>query len=173
LQKKNVSNIKKHNNREDLAGEYIWGDLGQLVFLVIFLAVWVLDSFVLKYTNFLSPYIPLFVKIPLAIFFLIVSGFLARKGLNMIFGETRAEPRVIKEGVFAVVRHPVYLGVILFYLSLWVLTFSLIVIFVLIIIVIFYYFISKYEEKLLLEVFGKEYADYMEKVPMLFPRIIK
>ena len=42
-----------HADREDLAGEHKAGDAGQLIFLFVFLIVWVLDSFVLKYSTFL------------------------------------------------------------------------------------------------------------------------
>ena len=32
--------VKTHDNREDLIGEHIFGDLGQIILLFIFLAVW-------------------------------------------------------------------------------------------------------------------------------------
>jgi protein-S-isoprenylcysteine O-methyltransferase Ste14 len=173
LAEKNASSTRKHEERDDLAGEYIWGDLGQIILLLIFLTVWVLDSFVFKFSTFLSSYVPIYIKIVLATFFFFVSGFLARKGLKLIFGKTRTKPGVVKEGVFGIVRHPIYLGAILLYLSLWVLSLSLIVLLIWIVIVTFYYFISKYEEKLLLGRFGKDYVEYQKDVPMLFPRIIK
>ncbi len=102
---------------------------------------------------------------------LLISGYLAKSGLSIVFGEVREEPCVIKKGVFAVVRHPVYLGSILLYLGLLMFTLSIMSAIVWIIIVAFYYFISKHEEKLLLGKFGEEYEDYMKKVPMLIPRI--
>ena len=51
--------------------------------------------------------------------------------------------------------------------------FSLFATIIWLIIIAFYYFISKYEEKLLLEEFGKDYEDYIKEVPMLIPRIKK
>ena len=54
---------KRHENREDLAGEHIWGDAGQIILLLIFLVIWVIDSFVLTYSTFLSNYVPLYFRI--------------------------------------------------------------------------------------------------------------
>jgi len=165
--------VKKHNNRPDLAGEHFFGDLGQLIFLIIFLAVWILDSFIFHYSTFISKYIPLIIRIIFSAIILIYSGFLARSGLKIVFGEIREEACVIRNGVFKIVRHPIYLGAILLYLGLIVLTFSLLSAFIWILIIIFYYFISKYEEKILTKEFGNSYLQYMTEVPMLIPRIFK
>ena len=89
----------------------------------------------------------------------------------MVFGEAREEPRVIRKGVYNIVRHPMYLGALLLYLGLLVSTFSLIAAGIWVVIIIFYYFNSKHEEKLLLDKFGKDYEDYNNEVPMLIPRI--
>ena len=89
--------------------------------------------------------------------------------MRIVFGEERETPAVISNGVFSVVRHPIYLGCILFYLGMICFTLSLISAGLWIIIIIFYRYISRHEEKLLLDLFGTEYENYMKKVPMLFP----
>jgi len=48
---------KSHRHRSDLTGEYVFGDMGQLILLVVFLVVWIADSFVFKYSTFLTQYI--------------------------------------------------------------------------------------------------------------------
>ncbi|MBI9039345.1 MAG: isoprenylcysteine carboxylmethyltransferase family protein [Bacteroidales bacterium] len=169
----NDKKVKKHNDRPDLAGEHFYGDFGQLIFLVVFLAAWILDSFIFHYSTFISKYIPLIIRIIFSAIILIYSGFLARSGLKIVFGEIRKEPCVIKNGVFKIVRHPIYLGAILLYFGLIVLTFSLISVFIWILIIIFYYIISKYEEKILTKKFGNAYLQYITEVPMLIPRIFK
>ena len=171
MEKEKISGRKRHDNRPDLAGEHLLSDSGQLILLLLFLAAWILDSFFLKYSTFLSKYIPLFVKIPLSIIILFSSGYLAKKGLNIVFGEVREEPGVIRKGVFGIVRHPIYLGSILFYLGLLALNFSIIAAIIWVVIIIFYYFIAQHEEKLLVMKFGKEYEEYMREVPMLIPLI--
>lgn len=165
--------IKRHENREDLAGEHPFGDMGQMLLFLLFLAVWAADSFFLKYSIFLTRYVPLTVRLPMAAAILIVSGYFAKSGLNIVFGETRAQPVVIRKGVFNLVRHPIYFGAILFYLGLFVGSLSMMALVIWLVIVAFYYFITRYEEEILIQQFGEDYKHYMAQVPMLFPRIRK
>lgn len=160
---------KSHQHRDDLTGEYVFGDMGQLILLVVFLVVWIADSFVFKYSTFLTQYISNYIRVPIALIVLIISGLLAGFGLNTVFGKTREEPQVITTGVFSIVRHPVYLGSILLYLGFILLSLSLLSVLVWILIIVFYYMISRYEEKLLTQRFGSVYEECKKKVPMLFP----
>ena len=164
-------NRRGYDERKDLVGEHALSDIGQLLLLFTFLTAWILDSFVFSYSTFISNYVPLYVKVPLSVIILFSSGYLARAGLSIVFGETREEPSVIKKGVFGIVRHPIYLGAILLYLGLLVITFSIIATGIWVLIIAFYYFNSKHEEKLLLEKFGKDYNEYKKEVPMLIPRM--
>jgi protein-S-isoprenylcysteine O-methyltransferase Ste14 len=158
-----------HKNRPDLTGEHKLGDAGQLILLVIFLIVWILDSFVLRFSTFFNENLRWYVTVIPGIIILAIAGYFTWAGLKIVFFEIRETPKVITKGVFSMVRHPVYLGSILAFLGLIVMTLSLLSFIIWLIIIIFYYFISRYEEKLLLARFGKEYEDYMKEVPMLFP----
>jgi protein-S-isoprenylcysteine O-methyltransferase Ste14 len=162
---------RRHENREDLVGEHAFGDAGQIILLVIFLAVWISDAFFLHYSDFLSQYIPGFVKIPVAVILFLGAGYLARNGLRIVFGEVRETPGVIRKGVFGRVRHPIYLGAVLVYCGWLVLRFSLAAALIWIGIMAFYHFLARHEEQLLLKKFGQEYADYMREVPMWIPRV--
>jgi protein-S-isoprenylcysteine O-methyltransferase Ste14 len=165
--------FKRHENRKDLAGEQVLGDLGQIIFLAIFLVVWITDFFFVKYSTQFSEYAPLNIRISLAIFILIIAGYLAKKGLTAVFAEVREKPIVIRNGVFSVVRHPIYLGAILFYLSLLAVFFSTVALFVWVVIILFYIYLCKHEEKLLIEKFGSDYEQYKLETPMLLPRLIR
>jgi protein-S-isoprenylcysteine O-methyltransferase Ste14 len=156
-------------HRHDLTGEHALGDAGQLVIAMLFGATWIGDTFFLGYTTSLNRHMPVGIRIPLGVVLLILSGYLAREGLSIVFGEEREEPGVIKKGVFGVVRHPIYLGEILLYLGLLILSVSLAAAAVWAIGVIFLHYISRYEEKLLLARFGEEYEQYMREVPMWIP----
>lgn len=160
---------KLHKHRSDLTGEHVFGDMGQLILLVVFLVVWITDSVVFKYSTFLTQYISNYIRVPIALIVLVISGLLAWAGLKIVFGEIREEPQVITTGVFSIVRHPIYLGLILLYLGFILLSLSLLSTLVWFIIIIFYYIISRYEEKLLTQRFGSVYEEYKKKVPMLFP----
>jgi protein-S-isoprenylcysteine O-methyltransferase Ste14 len=160
---------KQHAGREDLTGEHRLGDSVQLILMLIFLAVWIFDSFVLEFSTFLAESIPWFIKFPLGAILLIFTFFLERSGLRTVFGKPQETPHVITSGAFSLVRHPIYLGAILGYAGMICMTLSLASVAIFIVIVAFYVYISCYEEKLLTQRFGDEYRDYMKKTPMLFP----
>jgi len=42
--------IKRHKNREDLAGEHKWGDMGQLVLLLMFISAIIVDLYFLEFS---------------------------------------------------------------------------------------------------------------------------
>ena len=171
METEKTSGRGNRQDREDLTGEHALGDAGQIFLLVLFLGVWVADSFFLKYSTFLTEYVSVYIRIPLAVIVLVISAYLARSGLGIVFGEKREKPEVIRMGVFSVVRHPIYLSAILFYVALLVASLSILAFVIWIVTVLFYITISRHEEKLLTERFGKDYENYMKEVPMLFPRI--
>ena len=104
---------------------------------------------------------------------LVLSGYLVKTSLSIVFGEEREKPDVIRKSVFGVVRHPVYLSEILFYLGLLMLSISLAAAVVWVIAIGFLHYISRYEERLLLARFGEDYEKYMREVPMWFPRRLR
>jgi protein-S-isoprenylcysteine O-methyltransferase Ste14 len=164
---------KEHGERDDLAGEHTLSDAGQIIFALLFAAVWIADTFFFRYTTFLNAYVPLAARIPAAAVLLVLSGYLARRGLSIVFGEEREKPGVIRKGVFGVVRHPIYLSEILLYLGLLMLSISLVAAGVWLVAIGFLHCISRYEERQLLARFGEEYEQYMRDVPMWIPWIGK
>lgn len=160
-----------HKNRDDLAGEHPIGDGGQLVLFIVFLIVWIVDSFVLRISISPARYVSLFIRIPLGLVLVGAAVYFAKEGMRIVFAEVRADPAVIKAGVFGRVRHPVYLGCILFYMGMVILTFSILSAILWVVIMMFYHYISRYEERLLLKKFGTEYEEYRRSVPMWIPRI--
>jgi protein-S-isoprenylcysteine O-methyltransferase Ste14 len=160
-----------HQQRHDLTGEHRVGDTGQILIAILFTIIWVADTFFLQYSTFLNQIIPPGIRIPVGLILLILSGYIAGKGLAIVFGEVREEPVVIRKSVFNLVRHPIYLSEILLYLGLLILSMSLMGAFVWIIAILFLHFISRHEERLLLARFGKEYEKYKKDVPMWIPRI--
>ena len=160
----------RSGHRDDLTGEHALGDIGQLVLVCLFGMTWVADSFFLRYTTFLNEVVSLWVRIPVAVLSLGVAAYLARTGLAIVFGDRQEIPGVIRESVFGVVRHPIYLGEILLYFGLLMLSISLAATVVWLVGVVFLHRISRFEERLLLERFGSEYAQYLRDVPMWTPR---
>jgi len=160
----------KRHHWGNLAGEHRIGDIGQLTLYCLFMALWISDM-LLNYSNFLNEYIPAVIRLPIGIIILIISGYMAGTGLWIIFGKKSQPQGVVRKGVFRFVRHPIYLSEILLYLGLLFLNISLAAALVWIMAILFLHYISRYEEKLLLVRFGKEYEQYMRDVPMWIPRI--
>ncbi|MCK4387749.1 MAG: isoprenylcysteine carboxylmethyltransferase family protein [Dehalococcoidia bacterium] len=161
-----------YRHRGNVAGEHRIGDIGQLVVFLLFMALWLSDMF-LEYSSFLNEYMPVVVRLVVGISLLIVSGYMAKTGLSLVFGKNAQSQGVIRKGVFGLVRHPIYLSEIILYLGLLILHISLAAVFIWIVAIFFLHYISRYEEKLLLEKYGKAYEQYMKEVPMWFPRIFR
>jgi protein-S-isoprenylcysteine O-methyltransferase Ste14 len=168
----NGDHTRHHAEREDLAGEHPFGDLGQVLLLLIFLVVWLSDAFFFHYSIVLSSYLPFWLRLLGAAILLNSAVWLARTSHDMIFAEVRKHPSVIRKGVFGRVRHPLYLSAIVFYPGLLCLIFSIAAALIWIGIIGFYHFLARYEERLLLKKFGADYAAYLREVPMWIPRII-
>jgi len=162
---------KKHGDHPHLTGEHRWGDRGQLLLLVIFLGIWITDSFVFHYSTFLMDIIPDYLRMVVAGLVLIAGWYMARGGMKAVFGTERDKPAVIDTGVFRIVRHPIYLGAILFYLGASLITMSIASALFILVIIGFYIFIGRYEERILTEEFGQDYLEYKKKTGMLIPRL--
>jgi protein-S-isoprenylcysteine O-methyltransferase Ste14 len=162
---------RRHDYWPDLAGEHKIGDAGQIIFACLFLSVWVIDTFFLQYTTFLNGYVTIFLRLPVGVILLIIAGYLSQAGLAIVFGEERKKPEVIRKGVFGLVRHPIYLSELLFYLGLLIFSLSLSAAGVWFLTIIFLHYIARYEEKLLVNRFDNAYKKYMKEVPMWIPRL--
>lgn len=168
-----AQNSTRHHGRDDLAGEHAFGDTGQVLLLLVFAVIWGADTFVVKKTTFLNQYVPMYVRLAAGGILLVLSGYVARSTMGIVFGEVREVPVVIRKGIYNVIRHPMYLSEIVLYLGLLVMSMSLAAGVVWIAAIVFLYSISRHEEKLLVERFGDEYRTYMREVPLWIPRLWK
>ena len=97
--------------------------------------------------------------------------FVAGKYLRPAPSGIHKEHRLIQDGPYGVIRHPLYVSYILILvgLSLALLMYWLMIPVVCIIVGI--YQTAKAEEEVLIEQFGEEYNGYKRRVGMLFPRL--
>ena len=156
MSEKHAENDQK-SNRHRIHGEHPQGDRGQILCLLVFLLVWTLDSFIFMYSTFLNSVISIFFRLTAAVLFFFLALYLMRSGHRAISHEVQNSPRVLDDGAFAKVRHPLYLAALLLYAILISLTLSLISLGLFIVILIFYNYIAGYEEKYLEKEFGSEY----------------
>jgi protein-S-isoprenylcysteine O-methyltransferase Ste14 len=168
MAEQNSSQKRTHFSR---AGEHPFGDIGQLIFLFIFLFIWILDSFVLNLSTFLENYVPLYIRLAAAGLILLSSIYLVRSGHRAISSEVLDSPRILRDGAFSRVRHPLYLAALLFYVFLFSISLSLISLVVFIGIFVFYNSIASYEERFLQKKFGQEYLDYKKNTAKWLPRL--
>ena len=115
-------------------------------------------------------------------FVIAVSGELIRLwGVSWAGSETRTTGGVggtylVISGPFAHVRNPLYVGNILMYLGLGIMSMALFPYLQIVAISFFimqYQFIVKEEEGFLVKKFGNDYKKYLENVPRFFPRVTK
>ncbi|HUX92959.1 MAG TPA: isoprenylcysteine carboxylmethyltransferase family protein [Ignavibacteriaceae bacterium] len=115
-------------------------------------------------------------------FIIAVTGELIRLwGVSWAGSETRTTGSVggtflVVSGPFARVRNPLYVGNILMYFGLGVMSFSIfpyLQIIALLFFFIQYYSIIKEEEGYLSKTYGKDYQDYLNNVPRFIPRFTR
>jgi protein-S-isoprenylcysteine O-methyltransferase Ste14 len=153
-------------------GEHPSGDAGQIIFLLLFLIVWIMDSFFFHWSTNLSGRIPLLVRLVLLAVLEIIAFILYRSGHVAVEPDKRSSV-VISSGAFRYVRHPLYLASILFYLGLVVSTASLYSLALFMLIFLFYDYIAGYEEKLMEFKHGEAYSEYRENTGKWIPKMTK
>jgi len=155
----------KENN-----GEHPFGDSGQLILLVLFLLIWVVDSFLLKISTFLADDISLYIRLVILGIILLCSVYLIRSG-HAVVSHGQHPSGMVSTGAFQYVRHPLYLGSIMFYLGLAVSTASLFSLMLVVVIFLFYNYIASYEKKIMEEQFDEEYRGYKKRTGKWVPMI--
>ncbi len=156
--------------RDEASGEHPWGDLGQIICLVVFLSLWISDSFIFRFSTFLAQNVPTYIRWTAAGATFALAVCLIRKAHRLVPDEASAGGQLVKDGAFARLRHPLYAGSLLVYLSLILGSYSLISLAALSVIFLFYNTIASYEEKFLVVKFGQEYRAYKQRVPKWIPR---
>jgi len=154
-------------------GEHPYGDLGQLLLLVLFLVIWSVDSFVLHLSPLSSRYVSHSMRLYFLALTLAPALILFKSGHVVISGGKHSAPpdSLVTTGAFHYVRHPLYLGCLLVYLGLTAATASLLSLAVLVIIFCFYNFIATYEEDFLEKRFGESYLAYKRQTGKWLPKL--
>ena len=152
-------------------GEHPYGDAGQLILLGLYLAVWAGDSFFLHKSTFVSDYVPLSIRLVVLGLAFVTAVCLFISGHVVVAHEERPTS-VVSTGAFRYVRHPLYLGAILFYLGLTISTVPLFTLALLAVIFLFYNYIASYEERLLETRFGESYVSYKKGTGKWVPRLV-
>jgi protein-S-isoprenylcysteine O-methyltransferase Ste14 len=156
-----------------LGAEHPLNDKIQPVFLVVYLGIWSLDSFVFRFSTVFAGAVPVFVRLLLGILSFAVGIYLARESHTAVISRADDKPKFITTGVYAWVRNPMYLGSLLFLLGFFFTTLSLLSLLVWVALFIFYDRMVTYEERDLRRILGEKYLEYRKQVPRWLPRLIR
>jgi len=152
-----------------LGAEHPLNDKVQAAFLVAFLGVWGLDSFVFRFSLVFVGVVPVLVRVLLGILSFAVGIYLVAKSEVAIFGRTllgrTGKPKFVTSGVYAWVRHPMYLGSLLVLLVFFFATLSLLSLLVWVGLSVFYDRMATYEEQDLIKILGEQYLNYQKQTP--------
>jgi Putative protein-S-isoprenylcysteine methyltransferase len=150
-----------------VGAEHPLNDRLQILFLLVFLVVWIVDSFFLHYALNVLGVIVLLVTIPFGVLTFAAGLILVRKSEEVVFHNQAGA--VIDTGVYGYVRHPMYLGSLLILLGFIVTTLSLLSLAVWIALFLFLDRMAAYEERDLTRILGQQYVAYQKRVPKWLP----
>ena len=160
--------------RHGLGSEHPLCDKIQLILLILFFAVWGIDLvgfFIFRYSTVIFYALTFPALFAGTILFFCLSLYLVAKSHKAVLEQTRDSPTLVDSGVYAWVRHPMYLGTLLFCLAFLFIGVSLLSIVIWIAFFIFYNRMATHEEKSLIEILGEEYVAYQRRVSKWLPGV--
>jgi len=160
--------------RQGLGSEHPLCDRIQLIMLILFFVVWGIDSlsfFIFGYSTVIFEALVFPVFFAGTILFLCLSFYLVSKSHKVVLEQVHGPPQLVDSGVYAWVRHPMYLGTLLFCLAFLFISVSLVSIVIWVAFFIFYDRMATYEERSLIEILGEEYTSYQKRVSKWLPRL--
>jgi protein-S-isoprenylcysteine O-methyltransferase Ste14 len=98
--------------------------------------------------------------------FLIISSFVSLKRIGKPTSGLEDTTKMIHKGIFKILRHPLYLGLSFVTISFLFAYQAIVLIIIGIAAVTLFYIASKVEDNYNIKKFGREYIEYMKKVPM-------
>jgi protein-S-isoprenylcysteine O-methyltransferase Ste14 len=147
-------------DHELLGEEHPQSDRVQLVLLIVLLAVWIIDSFIIKRYTLNS--VPLLVRLGVGVVTVGMGIYLVLQSHRLVIDAD--ESRLVDWGVYSISRHPMYLGSLLLEFGVVFTSMSVPALVFWIVIFFIYNRLAAYEEDSLIDLIGDEYGDYQKKV---------
>ena len=160
--------------RHGLGSEHPLCDRIQLLMLILFFVVWVaysLGFFMSGYSTVVFEALSFPLLFAGVLVSLCLSFYLASKSHKAVLEQASNLPELADSGVYAWVRHPIYLGTLLFCLAFLFISVSLVSIAIWIAFFIFYDRMATYEEKNLIELLGEQYKTYQNRFSKWLPGV--
>ncbi|MHA2289249.1 MAG: methyltransferase family protein [Promethearchaeota archaeon] len=139
--------------------------------VLFFFITWILDTFFIQLLVDVRNGVPLIIRAFLFVITLVISIVLMNTSQKKIFSHSDKNQGLVSDGVYSIVRHPLYLSIPVLYLAFTLLSLS--VLSFTSILLIFYFFnkMVDFEEVELIKILGNNYRDYMNNVPRWIPRL--
>lgn len=160
--------------RHGLGFEHPLCDRIQLIMIVLFFVVWVMDFlsfFFFGYSTIVFQALDFPLILAGTIIFLLMSSYLISKSHNAVLEKILDSSVLVDSGVYSWVRHPMYLGTLIFCLAFIFIGVSILSIGIWIVFFIFYDRMASYEEISLIEILGEEYIVYQKRVSKWLPGV--
>ena len=160
--------------KHGLGSEHPFCDRIQLLTVILFFVVWGFDSlsfFVFGCSTVILEVLTFPALLAGTILFLCLSLYLVSKSHKAVLEQVHDPPLLVDSGVYAWVRHPMYLGSLLFCLAFLSISVSIVSIGIWIAFFIFYDRMATYEEESLIEILGEQYTAYQKRVSKWLPRL--
>ena len=160
--------------RRGLGSEHPLCDRIQLFMVVLFFVVWGIDSvgfFVFGNSTVIFEAASFPWLLVGTIVILVLSFYLVSKSHKAVLEQVHNPPVLVDSGVYAWVRHPMYLGILLFCLAFIFVSVSLVSIGIWIGFFVFYDRMATYEEKSLIDILGEPYIAYQKRVSKWLPGV--
>ena len=158
-----------------LGSEHPLCDKIQLLMVILFFVVWSADSFIYFFFGYSTVILEILIFPILlsgTLLFLFLSLYLISKCHKAVLEQVQDPPQLVDSDIYAWVRHPLYLGVLLFCLSFLFISVSLVSIGIWIAFFIIYDKMATYEEKSLIALLGEQYISYQKKVSKWIPKLL-
>ena len=152
-----------------IGAEFPHSHIIEVMLIIFFIFSWAIDIYIFKihinYGIFLIDLLRYIGFISVFIF----SLYLIKKSSKVISPAVYNSELLLSDGIYRFIRHPMYLGILMIYLSFVILNLSLIMLFAWIIIFFVMNMMATYEERKLEEIFGQEYLKYKRTVSKWTP----
>jgi len=174
INKYNYNYLDASNVRHGLGSEHPLCDKIQPLMLILFFAIWGIDFagfLIFGHSTVIFHALAFPAFFAATGLFLFLSLYLVSKSHKAVLEQTQNPPKLVDSGVYAWVRHPMYLGTLIFCLAFLFAGFSLLSFAVWIAFFVFYDRMATYEENSLMKILGEEYIAYRKRVSKWLPGV--
>jgi protein-S-isoprenylcysteine O-methyltransferase Ste14 len=157
-----------------LAEEHPSCDRNQALILILFFAVWIVDSvgfFILGYSTVIFEALTFPLLLTGTAVLLCLGLYLISKSHKAVLEQVTDPPYFVDSGVYSWIGHPMYLGSLLFCFAFLFVSFSLAALGIWIAFFIAYDRMTIYEENSLIKMLGEQYLNYKKRVGKWVPRL--